>query len=152
MTDESNPRRILAIDYGRRKIGLALSDELRLTARPLATILRVNRRTDLKRLRQICKENSVGRVIVGHPLHLSGAAGEMAAETARFAARLMKETGIETELVDERLTSWQAQQIADEISSKARRGGPLDDLAAAILLREYLERRNPNARATTETH
>src|SRR5690348_15854343 len=65
VTDESNPRRILAIDYGQRKIGLALSDELRLTARPLATILRVNRRTDLRRLGQICKENSVGRVIVG---------------------------------------------------------------------------------------
>ncbi|HTU35298.1 MAG TPA: Holliday junction resolvase RuvX [Candidatus Acidoferrum sp.] len=152
MTEESNARRILAIDYGRRKVGLALSDELGLTARPLATILRVNRRTDLKRLGQICKENSVGRVIVGHPLHLSGEAGEMAAETARFAARLTKETGIETELVDERLTSWQAQQIAGEISSRGRKGGPLDDLAAAILLREYLDRRNANARLTMETH
>lgn len=152
VTDESNPRRILAIDYGRRKIGLALSDELGLTARPLATILRINRRADLKRLRQICKENSVGRVIVGHPLHLSGKAGEMAAETARFAARLTKETGIETELVDERLTSWQAQQMAGEIPSRGRTGAPLDDLAAAILLREYLERRDPNARVTTETY
>ncbi len=151
MTDESNARRILAIDYGRRKIGLALSDELGLTARPLATILRINRRADLKRLGQICKDNSVGRVIVGHPLHLSGAAGEMAAEAARFAAKLRKETGIETELVDERLTSWQAQQVAGELSSR-RRKDPLDDLAAAILLREYLERKNPNARATTETY
>jgi putative holliday junction resolvase len=153
VTGESNPRRILAIDYGRRKIGLALSDELGLTARPLANIPRVNRRTDLKRLGQICKENSVGRVIVGHPLHLSGETGEMADEAARFAGRLRKETGIETELVDERLTSWQAQQLAGETSSKRRKGGPLDDLAAAILLREYLERRDPNTRATTtETH
>lgn len=149
VTEESNARRILAIDYGRRKIGLALSDELGLTARPLATIPRVNRRTDLKRLGQICKENSVGRVIVGHPLHLSGEAGEMAAEAARFAGRLRKETGIETELVDERLTSWQAQQLAGEIFPKRRKGDPLDDLAAAILLREYLERRKPNAGATT---
>jgi putative Holliday junction resolvase len=149
VTDESNARRILAIDYGRRKIGLALSDELGLTARPLATIPRVNRRMDLKRLGQICKENSVGRVIVGHPLHLSGEAGEMAAEAARFAGKLSKETGIETELVDERLTSWQAQQLAGETSSRRRKEGPLDDLAAAILLREYLERRKPNADATT---
>ena len=149
MTEESNARRILAIDYGRRKIGLALSDELGLTARPLATIPRVNRRADLRRLRQICKENSVARAIVGHPLHLSGEAGEMAAEAARFAARLRKETGIETELVDERLTSWQAQQLAGETSSKRRKGGPLDDVAAAILLREYLERVNPSAGATT---
>jgi putative holliday junction resolvase len=153
VTGESKARRILAIDYGRRKIGLALSDELCLTARPLATILRVNRRTDLKRLGQICKENSVGRVIVGHPLHLSGEAGEMADEAARFAGRLRKETGIETELVDERLTSWQAQQLAGERSSNRRKGAPLDDLAAAILLREYLERHDPKSRATTtETH
>lgn len=149
VTDDSNARRILAIDYGRRKIGLALSDELGLTARPLATIPRVNRRTDLKRLGQICKENSVRRVIVGHPLHLSGEAGEMAAEAARFAARLRKETGVETELVDERLTSWEAQQLAGETSSKRGKGVPLDDLAAAILLREYLERRDPNAHAGT---
>lgn len=76
----------------------------------------------------------------------------MAAETARFAARLTKETGIETELVDERLTSWQAQQMVGEIPSRGDKGAPLDDLAAAILLREYLERRDPNARVTTETH
>jgi putative holliday junction resolvase len=149
-TAESNARRILAVDYGRRKIGLALSDELGLTARPLGTIRRVNRRADLKRLGQICKENSVARVIVGHPLHLSGEAGEMAAETARFASRLRKETGIETELVDERLTSWEAQQVAGETSSsRQRKGGPLDDLAAAILLREYLEREKANACVTT---
>lgn len=154
MTGETKARRILAIDYGRRKIGLALSDELGLTAQPLATVLRVNRRTDLKRLGQICRENRVGRVIVGHPLHLSGEASEMAAETARFAARLREATGIETELVDERLTSWQAQQIAAELSSsgsRRRRDGPLDDLAAAILLREYLDRGKPNAQAATET-
>lgn len=77
----------------------------------------------------------------------------MAAEAARFAARLRKETGIETELVDERLTSWEAQQLAGEASLKQRKKGPLDDLAAAILLREYLGRQNPNTRATTtETH
>jgi putative holliday junction resolvase len=142
MTGEANARRILAIDYGRRRIGLALSDELGATARPLATLVRVNRRSDLRRLGQICRENGVGRVIVGHPLQMSGATGEMAAETARFAAKLKRETGIETELVDERLTSWQAEQMAGEISSaKGRKRGPLDDVAAAILLREYLDRR-----------
>ena len=146
-TGETNARRILAIDYGRRKIGLALSDELGLTARPLATILRVNRRTDLQRLKRICSENSVVRVILGHPLHLSGEAGEMADEVAGFAARLRRETGIETELVDERLTSWQAAQMVGETArSKRRSRESLDEIAAAILLREYLERQN--ARAT----
>jgi putative holliday junction resolvase len=135
-------RRILAIDYGRRRLGLALSDELGMTARPFATILRVNRQSDLRRIRQICRDHSIARIIVGHPLHMSGAVGEMAAEAARFAARLNKATGIETELVDERLTSWQAGQ-----TGAARRGNrrAIDDLAAAVLLREYLERTSSDA-------
>lgn len=154
VTRETNARRILAIDYGRRRIGLAISDELGLTARPLGTVLRVNRRADLRRLAQICLEHSVGRIIVGHPLHLSGEAGEMAAEAARFAAKLRKETGIETELVDERLTSWEAERaVAESPSSRRRRQGALDDIAAAVLLREYLGRRNSRASENTaETH
>jgi putative pre-16S rRNA nuclease len=154
VTRDTNSRRILAIDYGRRKIGLAISDELGITARPLVTILRVNRPTDLRRLARICLEHSVGRIIVGHPLHLSGGAGEMAAEAERFAARLRKETGIETELVDERLTSWEAERaMAESPSSRRRKRQALDDIAAAVLLREYLDRRNSRASEnTTEAH
>jgi putative Holliday junction resolvase len=135
----STPR-ILAIDYGRRRIGLALSDELGLTARPLAILLRTNRRNDLRRLREICRERGVGRILVGHPVHMTGAAGEMAHEAARFAARLAKELGIATELADERLTSWEAEQLLAEVKSSRPKGAPVDDLAAAVLLREYLEK------------
>ena len=140
MTPTTTKSRILAVDYGRRKIGLALSDELGLTAQPLATMVRVNRRADLRRLAEICRQYSVVRIIVGHPLHLRGEAGEMAAETARFAAKLRKEIGIETELVDERLTSWEAERIVAETQSpRQREREPLDHFAAAILLRDYLE-------------
>jgi putative holliday junction resolvase len=140
MARETHGKRVLAIDYGRRRIGLALSDDLGVTARPLMTIVRVNRETDLRRLRQICREHSVTHVIVGHPLHLSGKAGEMAGETSRFAARLKKETGIETELIDERLTSWQAEQTMSETQSgRASKRTSLDEIAAAILLRDYLD-------------
>jgi putative holliday junction resolvase len=146
MPSLSGLRRILAIDYGRRKFGLALSDELGLTAQPLETLVRINRQADFRRLRQICRDHSVARIIVGHPLRLSGEPGEIAAETARFAAKLGKETGIETELVDERLTSWEAHRImAETPSSRRHRGKPLDDIAAAILLRDYLERKNHEA-------
>ena len=65
---ESRPRRILAIDYGRKRIGLALSDELRLTAQPLLVLKRANRRDDLRRLRDICRKQGVARILVGHPL------------------------------------------------------------------------------------
>jgi putative Holliday junction resolvase len=82
----------------------------------------------------------VARIIVGHPLHMSGEAGEMADEAARFAERLKKETGIEVELLDERLTSWEARQVVGEIGPSGRKRESIDDVAAALLLREYLER------------
>ena len=138
---QSRPCRVLAIDYGRKRIGLALSDELQLTAQPLAVIKRANRREDIRRLRDICRKQGVARILVGHPLHISGEAGEMADEAARFAARLRKELGIEVNLVDERLTSWEAAQMIARSGSSPRRKQPsLDDVAAAIFLREYLER------------
>lgn len=132
--------RILAVDYGRKRIGLALSDELCLTARPLATLVRVNRRKDMNRLREICREHQVKQVIVGQPLHMTGESSPLAEEAARFAARLGKEAGLPVELVDERLTSWEAKSIVSEIGRGSRRGAaPIDDVAAAVFLREYLE-------------
>jgi putative holliday junction resolvase len=131
-------RRILAIDYGRRRIGLAISDELRLTASPLATIVRKNRRDDMRRLREIVQKNEVGLILVGSPVHLGGQAGEMAAEAARFAERAGKELGLPVALRDERLTSWEAEEIAKETGS-GRKAKNLDSMAAAILLREHLD-------------
>lgn len=135
--------RILALDYGRKRIGLALSDELGLTAQPLQILIRKNRRDDLSRLRSICARHGVARILVGHPLHITGEAGEMADEAARFAARISKELKLEVELADERLTSWEAEQTMAESGNQARRkkkSAHLDDVAAAILLREYLDR------------
>jgi putative Holliday junction resolvase len=141
------PSRILAVDYGRKKIGLALSDELGLTAHPLATFLRTNRRNDLRRLREICRKHSVARILVGHPLHMTGEAGPMADEAALFAARLQKALRIEVELVDERLTSWEAAQTMLEVKSSRRKHAPIDDVAAAVLLRDYLEHKKELGRA-----
>jgi putative pre-16S rRNA nuclease len=143
------PSRILALDYGRKRIGLALSDELGLTAQPLVTLLRTNRRNDLRRLREICRKHTVARILVGHPLHMTGEAGPMADEAALFAARLQKDLGIEVELVDERLTSWEAAQTMAEVKSSSRqKRAPIDDVAAAVLLRDYLEHKKQLARSS----
>ncbi len=165
---QATPGRILAIDYGRRRIGLAISDELHLTAQPLATLERENRAADLRRLREIARRNGARLIVVGHPLRLDGSAGEMASEAQRFAARLGKALRIPVELVDERLTSWEAQQTLAETHGRSRPGsagarrarparrpgpqrsrrpatlsrGAIDSVAAAVLLREYLERHN----------
>jgi putative holliday junction resolvase len=135
---------VLAIDYGRRRLGLAISDPLGVAVRPLATWTRSNRRQDLARLRSLCREQGVSRIVIGWPLHLSGAQGDMASEAAGFADRIGKELGIPVELVDERLSSWEAEQIlADDHASKGRSPNPkhrkLDEVAAAVILRDYLQ-------------
>ncbi len=135
------------MDYGRKRIGLAISDELGLIARPLTTMRRTNRQNDMKRLREICRRNGVCRILVGHPLHLTGEAGAMAEETSGFALRLQKATDIEVELRDERLTSWEAQRTVRETRRGRPREGPLDDVAAAILLRDYLEQKRDHGRS-----
>lgn len=134
--------RVLAIDYGRRRLGLAISDPLRLTARPLATWIRSNRRHDFARLRRLCREQEVSLIVVGWPLQLAGIQGEMAGEAARFAERVRAELGIPAELIDERLSSWEAEQLAETASGKSRardrKKQRLDELAAAVILRDYL--------------
>jgi putative Holliday junction resolvase len=138
------PRRaVLAIDYGRKRFGLALSDLLGLSARPLATLERTNRRGDLARIRDLCRRHAVGKIIVGWPIRLDGTPGEMAVEAARFADRLRKHLGsLAVELADERLTSWEAtQHVHASRGRRARRPGkPVDDVAAAVILSDYLQR------------
>lgn len=148
------PGRVLGLDYGRRRIGLAISDELRITARPAGILERTNRRGVFRNLREIAREYGARQIVVGYPLNLDGTAGEMAEEAARFAARLKKELGIEVELVDERLTSWAAHQEMAETARATkrdeRRTAPeTDDLAAAILLRDFLGREHPKKRPTS---
>src|SRR5579864_437160 len=94
--------RIMAIDYGRKRLGLALSDELGLTSQPLTTLPRTNRRDDLRRLRLLARENKVRQIVVGLPLRLDGTAGEMAEEVKRFATRITKELGLPVKMFDER--------------------------------------------------
>jgi putative Holliday junction resolvase len=146
---------ILAIDYGQKRLGLALSDEHRLTSHPYATWTRINRRRDLARLREVARVQGVRRIVVGLPLHLDGTPSEMSEEAKSFAARVEKALGIPVELMDERLSSWEAGQALIARKSRTRasratsghaaraRKTPLDDVAAAIILRDYLDRVNP---------
>jgi len=150
---------ILAIDYGLKRLGLALSDERGVTSRPFATWTRVNRRRDLARLRELVREHAVRRIVVGLPLHLDGRPSEMSEEARAFAARVGRALGIPVEMMDERLSSWEAKQAiaATESTEPARRGrakhsrsrrkAPLDDVAAAVILRDYLNRARSQAAA-----
>jgi putative Holliday junction resolvase len=149
--------KILALDYGRTKIGLALADaEARLPA-PFATLERINRNEDMRRLRELVRDEKVRKIVLGLPLRLDGTRGDMAEEVTRFAERVRKQVGVPVELVDERLTSWEAERILEEElgrkimhqethlgRKKVRRAADtkytVDAVAAMVILREYLSR------------
>jgi putative Holliday junction resolvase len=132
------PGRLLAIDYGHKRFGLAVSDETQLTVQPHQVYYRVNRGQDFRFLRKIVRSLDVRRIILGRPVHIDGARSEMTDEVENYAVRLRKEVGLEVEMQDERLTTWEARQL-----QIAKRTGnefdPVDALAAAVLLRDYLE-------------
>jgi putative holliday junction resolvase len=151
------PFKILALDYGRKRIGLALADSEARIAEPYSTLKRMNRNEDIRRLREFARKYHVTQIIVGLPLRLDGTPGEMAGEATRFAQRLRKQLGLPVELVDERLSSWEAERILEEemgrrITHTETRDGrrkstrasdskySVDAVAAMVILREYLAR------------
>ncbi len=132
--------RVLALDLGKRRIGLAISDELGLTAQGLETLERRNMRTDLGRLARLISEKKVNLILVGNPIHMSGTEGRQSEWAREFAEALSQRTGVETRLWDERLTSVEAGRVLRESGiSIAKRAGAVDRLSAVILLESYLD-------------
>jgi putative Holliday junction resolvase len=141
---------ILSVDYGRARIGLAIATAEARLARPLATLERINRNEDMRRLRELARAHEVKQIVVGLPLLLDGTRGEMAEEAERFAQRARKQIGVPVEMVDERLTSWEAERLLEEEFGKKYRDESqkkkkpesekptVDSVAAAVILREYL--------------
>jgi putative holliday junction resolvase len=134
--------RVLALDFGKRRIGLAVSDELGITAQGLETLERTNIRQDLARLTQLIAEKSVSLILMGNPLHMSGREGRQVEYTREFAGRLTAATGVPVEYWDERLTSVQAERMLRESGiSIQKRAQAVDQVAAVILLESYLDSR-----------
>lgn len=134
------PRRILALDVGKRRIGLAVSDPLRITAQGLHTLERTRVREDIAALAALTQEYDVGLLLVGHPLHMSGDESRQAEYTRDFAQRLNRETGLAVRFWDERMTSVQAERVLRESGiSIEKRAKAVDQLAAVILLESYLD-------------
>ena len=149
--------KILALDYGHKKIGMALADSEARIAAPHDTLERLNRNEDMRRLREFVRDHNVQQIVVGLPLLLDGTHGEMAEETTGFATRLRKQIGVPVEMIDERLTSWEAERILEEemgrrITHETTHDGKrklirnaqgkytVDAIAAMVILREYLSR------------
>lgn len=132
--------RVLALDPGARRIGVAVSDPLRITAQPLEVIDR-SAGDPLQAVAQLVAAYSPELIVVGLPVGLSGREGPAAAEARRFGAEVAAATGCPVEFVDERFTTASAERALLEGGLKRReRRGKVDKVAAAIILRQYLER------------
>lgn len=133
-------QRILAIDFGARKIGLAVSDELGLTAQGLETYYRSNKKADFDHLRRTIKQYDVAEIVMGLPLRMSGSEGIQAEKVQAFAEELRRKFKLPVQLFDERLTSVEANRLLRETDmSIRRRAEVVDQLAAVLILEAFLE-------------
>jgi putative Holliday junction resolvase len=134
--------RTLALDHGTKRIGVALSDELRWTAQPLETYERRTPEADLRHIDQLVREHDVAEVVIGLPLRLNGELGPAALSVQEFVKQLEEVLTVPIVTWDERMTTKSAEEllIAADVSRKKRKGA-VDRIAAAILLQSYLESR-----------
>jgi putative Holliday junction resolvase len=131
------------MDLGKRRIGLAISDELGITAQGLPTLQRTRIREDMQALANLVAENNVQLIVMGNPLHMSGSESRQGEYTREFAGRLRRHTGVAVEFWDERLTSVQAGRVLRESGiGIEKRAAAVDRLSAVILLESFLDARN----------
>jgi len=130
--------RVMALDWGKRRIGIAVSDGLGIAAHGLRTLARTTNRQDLDALIGLIRERDIETVIVGNPLHLDGTKSGSSSRAARFAFQLAKHAGVPVEMWDERLTSWEAESM---LGTRPKDPGEIDRLAAVLLLESYLAAR-----------
>jgi putative holliday junction resolvase len=132
--------RVLALDVGKKRIGLAVSDALGITAQGLPTLQRTRIRDDLKELAELCEQYEVGLLLLGNPLHMSGAESRQAEFVREFGERLGNYTGLAVEYWDERLTTVEATRVLrDSGISLQKRKAAVDRLSAVLILEAWLE-------------
>jgi putative Holliday junction resolvase len=140
--------RYLGLDVGNRRIGVAVTDELGLTAQPVLTLeRRHNQREDLRRLGRLARKFGVVGIVVGNPLHLSGELSPQAVRTQAFAAELGELTGLPIHMWDERLTSREAHQILYEAGRpRQEHREVVDQVAAVLILESFMEKQGTGNR------
>ena len=136
------PSRILAIDFGTRNMGLAVTDPLGMTAQGLPTYRRSNKKADFDYLRRLIRQYEVREIVMGLPLRMSGGEGIQAEKVQVFAEELRAKFKLPVRLFDERLTSVEANRVLRETEmSGRRRAEVVDQLAAVLILQAFLEYR-----------
>jgi len=126
-------RRVLGLDVGSKRIGIAVSDPLGITAQGLETLQRQNKRLDFEKLAKVAHQYDVGEVVVGFPLRMSGVEGVQAEKMQRFAEELRERLQLPVHLWDERLSSAEANRLLRETNMSIQRRGQVVDQMAAVL-------------------
>jgi putative holliday junction resolvase len=130
------------MDVGARRIGLAISDPLGITAQGLDTIHRLNKRTDFAELERVIRDHNVSEIVMGLPLRMSGAEGIQAEKMQAFADEVRRRFKLPVHLWDERLTSVQANRLLRETDmSIKQRGAVVDQMAAVLILQNWMDAR-----------
>ncbi len=133
--------RIIGIDYGEKRIGIAISDPLGITAQGLPTIERTNIQEDMQKILNIIREKEVGEIVVGLPKHMNNSLGEKAQEVLAFVDLLKKHSNLPVSVIDERLSTVRAQRAMLEGNlSRKKRKNRVDMIAAQLILQDYLDR------------
>jgi putative Holliday junction resolvase len=134
--------RILAIDYGSRRMGLAVTDALGITAQGLETLQRKNKRADFGRLERTIREYQIREIVLGNPLRMSGQEGTQSQKVAEFAEELRQRFQLPVHLWDERLTSAEANRLMREADvSIQKRAQAVDRMAAVLILQSFMQSR-----------
>ena len=135
--------RIMGLDYGTKTVGVAISDDMMITAQPVETIVRerANKlRKTYQRIEELISQNDVEKIVIGKPLNMNGTEGEMVQLMREFSQELSRRTGLEIIEVDERLTTSEADRILKETGvAISGRKEHIDKMAAAIILQTYLD-------------
>lgn len=137
--------RVMGIDYGERRVGIAMSDSMRMVSTPLETIEVGTSKLVFRRLRELVEEQNVSAVVVGLPLHMDGGKGDLALAAEAFAEKIRRQVPkVEVHLWDERLSSAEAERMLRHGDAKAsRRKAMRDQLAAQLVLQSWLDARAP---------
>lgn len=130
--------RILSVDFGRRRIGLAVCDELQISVRGLPTLKVRNFNDSVAQVAQVAGDEAVGEVVIGLPLNMDGSHGDMAQVAENFASQLAVLCNIPVRMFDERLSSVGAKRELDAMQAKKRKG-EIDRMAAVLILETYLQ-------------
>jgi putative holliday junction resolvase len=135
--------RLLALDVGEKRVGVAICDETQTLARPLLTLNRASKKEDFARLAKLCRENAIEKVIVGLPRTLRNEEGPQAQRVRRYADELQAALNLPIDFWDERFSTVEAYDLLATTGRQLSSKSEIDAIAASVILQDYLDGHNP---------